>query len=187
MQSILESQIRASREILSEHENINNDSIIGELHTFINLNELVKLKFDLKENVLSEKYEKFVKLMQSHLCKTSIVSLPVSFSQKELVDENEKGFNEYLINDLLTKYVKSVIELSRQDKSGKCHLNLYKPSKILLELFNCGRIYENFYLTPAFKRTVTTVYKSDIFKFKSKLSFDFDEDNEEKEEENRLG
>ena len=70
--------------------------------------------------------------------------------------------------------------MSRLDKTGRSHLNLYKPLKVLLELINAQKIFEHFYLTPAFKRTFITNHRADTFAIKSKLSFDVEEYGVEK-------
>jgi hypothetical protein len=192
-QNIIESQIKIAKEIKVDMESkslqqlTSNHEILAELAQFLATIELIKIKFEMKENVLSEKYELFYKLMQVHSIKYPYTRLPLKFEMpssisRDLTEENENALFEYLINDLLAKYVAHVIELSRLDKTGKSHLNLYKPLKVLLELVNCNKVFEHFYLTPAFRRTfVSNNLKAEKFEIKSKLSFDEDEDNKENE------
>ncbi len=193
-QNILESQKKIANEIKNEIQAkpsliTSNSKILEELTSFLDIIELLKKKFELKENVLTEKYEIFYRLMQVYSTKSQSLRLPIKFNSiktksssipKDLIEDNEQDFYEYLINDLLSKYVANVIELSRLDKTGRSHLNLYKPLKVLLELINAQQIFEHFYLTPAFKRTFITNHRIDKFAIKSKLSFDIEEDGEEK-------
>jgi ankyrin repeat protein len=202
--TILESQLNTVKEMLTIHDEMSEMAL--ELKNFAQIIDLVKKKFALKETyVLSKKFDFFFKLMQSHLTKSTVnsnsVSLPISFKalilnikETELDEEEENNeeasFYEYLVNDLLLRYVRNIIDLSRLDKTGKCHLNLYKPSKSLLELVNCQRLFENIYLTPAFRRTIApfVLRNAQRFDIKSRLSYEEVEvevEDEEEEEETK--
>jgi hypothetical protein len=104
------------------------------------------------------------------------------------------------INQTLSEYMAIVIELSRLDKTSKCYFNLYKTSKQLLDLLNCEKMYEIFYLSPAFKKIVnktnyfsskfnhnnnnnTTLQKTHLSRLKTydtlKKSISFDDEEDE--------
>jgi hypothetical protein len=46
----------------------------------------------------------------------------------------------------------AIIELSKLDKTSKCHLGLYKKSKEVLALLNCEKSFDSFYFSPVFKK-----------------------------------
>ena len=193
-QRTIDAQFKAAQEIL--HDTNNDDEIFCELNNLLETIELIKRKFEFKENFLSQKYDLFSKLMSALTNKQAIVTLPVSFTSvwsysttgpKDPSEEpQEVSFYECLVNDFLAKYIATIIEVSRLDKTGRAHLNLYKPAKSLLELVHCQKVFENFYLTPAFRRTLgTNSRRSDKFEVKSKLKFDIEEEEDNKEEEKK--
>ena len=204
LQSIIDSQTKSAKEVLTErstnktnHENEDDERILVELSLFLDLVEQIKSNLELKENVLSEKFEKFISTIDDFASKNVNASLPLSLCsfltdstsidsiENEILDENSRKSNEKLINELLTKYVKVIIELCRLDKTGKCHFNLYKPAKTLLSLLNCDKLFANFHLTPAFKRTTTFISnRVDDTTARIRKSIKYDSDDEEDEEKN---
>lgn len=174
VQSILEFQIKSSQMIINDQLNNNNNKfalqqqklnlnapnenqdqhqLLTKLDYFIKLVNQLKLNLELKENTLSHKYEKFVKTMLEN--QSAVLTTNNTTDQIDLLNDDTQ--NESLIYENLSRYMSVIVELSRLDKTSKCYFNLYKTSKTLLDLLNCQKLFDNFYLSPVFKRVTNTV------------------------------
>ncbi|CAF0709539.1 unnamed protein product [Brachionus calyciflorus] len=146
--TILDSQVDHVQTILNDHldrsENTEENSLVQFLKQFLIATNQFKLILDLKENLLSIKYEKFFRLMLENE-----KNLPKIKSDEIM---NEEKFNHEQIIDVLNRYMSTIIELSRLDKTSKCYFNLYKTSKILLDYLGCSKLFENFHMSPLFKK-----------------------------------
>lgn len=146
--NIFNSQIDSIQAILNDRVN-NNDLksenneenlFVSFLKEFLIIAAQLKLVLDLKENLLSSKFEKFVKIKK--------------FSEKQQNFVGGKNLDEENIMEMLNQYMSIVIELSRLDKSSKCYFNLYKSAKDLLNVLNVFKFFENFHMSPVFKKII---------------------------------
>ncbi len=164
-QQVLDSQIRATQahvnDLNGDGGSLNHDveHLISKLKLFIQYAEQLKGNLDLKENQLSSRYERFAKFMKENPNKNLSDLLKTGSSDdSDLLLSDPSGLHqaELAINDTLTRYMSVIIELSRIDKSSRSYFNLYKTSKVLLEMANCQELYDSFYLSPMFQnRTVS--------------------------------
>jgi hypothetical protein len=200
-QQILEAQQRSTQSLIgdltSNNKTHESEHLLTKLNSFIHYVDQLKSNLDLKENQLSPKYERFVNFMKDHQ-NTNLSDLlksgeDLNANSDLLNDPNVSHHNE--INSTLTRYMSAIIELSRIDKSSKCYFNLYKTSKVLLEMLNCQELFNSFYLSPVFQNR--TVYMTSNMKngqqrdvnaararfmgnVAKSISFDDDEDDDPK-------
>ena len=170
LQLLLDTQIRSTQIMLEEKASCSppnqSEHLLSKLNLFLRLVDQlrVNLEFVGHENQLSGKYEGFVKFMLEN--QTKNLNSLLSNNTKEMHENRpaEKVLaaedahqSEKEINDTLTRYMSVVIELSRIDKSSRCYFNLYKTSKLVLDLLNCQKIFDSFYLSPVFKQRVISI------------------------------
>lgn len=150
----IDSQLKLANNILHNYgKPEENKEIIRKLNDFIALvDDLRDNKLFLRENQLSHSYEQFFKLglnlsNKDHPIKSII-------DQPNNSDQETYGLThgDLEIYNSLVKYMASIIELSKLDKSSKCYFNLYKPAKEILYLLNIEKPFDYFYLSPVFKK-----------------------------------
>jgi hypothetical protein len=186
-----------------EQPSLTTDHLVIKLDAFLKLVEQLRAGLDLRENQLSGKFERFVKFMEEN--QTTDLSSLTGFGgangetdgpDSDLLSEAcFSHHSELAVNDTLRRYMSVIVELSRTDTSSKCYFGLYKTSKQLLDLLNCQKLFESFYLSPVYRQktgggesVVSTSKPLDInrsrrVKFGADLvksiSFDSDEDEDE--------
>lgn len=146
--NIFNSQIDSIQAILNDRVNNNdlkseNDEeniFVAYLKEFLIIAAQLKSALDLKENLISSKFEKFVKTKK--------------FCENIQNSAGEKNLEEQKIMEMFNQYMSVVIELSRLDKSSKCYFNLYKSAKDLLNILNVFKFFENFHMSPVFKKMI---------------------------------
>ncbi|RNA15256.1 ankyrin repeat and LEM domain-containing 2, partial [Brachionus plicatilis] len=137
--NILNSQISSIQTILNDRANNNNfKSENNEENMFMSY---LKQFLTIADNFLSLKFEKFLKIRK--------------FCEKKSNAILEENFDDKQIIDSFTQYMSIVIELSRLDKTSKCYFNLYKSSKDLLNTLNLFKFFENFHMSPIFKKIIS--------------------------------
>jgi hypothetical protein len=173
-QNILESQVQSVINMLKT--NRLNEAIVNKLNEFMQVVDDLKRALDLKENQLSYTYEHIFKTAK---CLQNF-TLPLTFKSNKHEDElNENELNFF--NVILPHYMTVIIDLSKTDK---CYFNLYKTSKCLLELLNCQKMFEQFYLSPIFKEKCGNLNgKAKKKKSSNKPKYNLSSDDEEEEDE----
>lgn len=169
-------------------------SLYDKLQEFLGTVSKLRAEFDLKENLLSRKYEKFVESCKSQ---GDSENKPVSSS---ILNEDESLTR---ISDTLREYFGLIVEIARLDNTSKAYFNLYKSAKLALKLLNCQRQYETLFISPVFKNKnrpfdTTAITTTPIITSESslrpaltqmqdrttrKLSYESDEDEEQEQEE----
>lgn len=193
--SILDQQLKSIQIILNDQMNMKADDrtlIISKLYTLQEIIELVKTSFDVKENsnILSRKFERFVNNTGN--------LMPLDETEGFVDDLETIKADDNILNTSIANYMTNIIELSRIDKSSKCYFNLYKLAKTLLDVVDRQKSYENFYLSPLFKRLASckinqlSLMKSVVELDEIRKSIDFDSDDDEDKakevnENNNLG
>lgn len=177
--AVLDAQLKTAQTI--RHDRLNNNGgalsnifsssssnkeLILKLDEFIELtgNELIATRLELKDNQLSRRYEQFARLtIDTSSAKSNLLGLLDSM-RSSLANNSSQLTDELLANDdlitredlciydALARYMTAIIELSKLDKTSKCHLGLYKTSKEVLALLNCEKSFDSFYFSPVFKK-----------------------------------
>jgi hypothetical protein len=171
-------------------------SLYDKLQGFMRTVSKLRADFELKENLLSRKYEKFVEMYKSQ-----------NDSENKAVSSSVLNEDESLttVRNTLQEYLTLIVEIARLDNTSKAYFNLYKSAKLALKLLNCQEQYEEFFISPVFKNrnrpfdntavtntpTTTTANESCLRpalvqmqdRTTRKLSYESDEDEEQEQDE----
>ena len=143
-QSILNYHETSADNIINDKLNNNEEkNCIAEIGVDIirKLNELKKIiilivnGFELKENVLSTKFEQFTKI------KTDLLSIEEPQKSEKLSSNDD--FKDLKVS--INRYLSIILEISKVDNI--CYFYFYKSSKKLFDIINCFNINSDYFLS----------------------------------------
>jgi len=155
LHKILELQEKSAIGIISEGAQTNknffgtaktktNTQLIEALNEFIRtLNEL-KANLDLKENMLSSKFESFVEAAKKSNSEPMRNQLHIDFVNIE--------FSENIVKILLKQYMSSILKACKiMTESTKCYFDIFKTSKSVFEILNSNELFVELNSSPKTK------------------------------------
>lgn len=133
----------------------------NKLSEFVDIVSQIKKKLELRENTLSPKFERFIRL----LTENSELMATREFKGNELIsfaDPKEYEFRKQVmeIKDILSQYMTVVTEMAKSDQSAQVLFRLYRTSKQVVSHLKCGKVYENFYMSPEFRNRIKCIDQS---------------------------
>lgn len=151
--SIFEDQIKFAQKVMKEQSMSKEKQLREKLNHFVSLSyDLYFEKLALRDNQLSHRYEHIVKLRFDLNKKFDMLQAIIDKCENDNPEAMCLTPTDHEIYNSLVQYMACVIDVSKLDKSSKCYFNLYKTAKQILSLLNCEKPFDNFYLSPIFKR-----------------------------------
>lgn len=141
VQSILDLQKRTAMNIKNE-QNLNlfnpakrNVELIAKLEELTQIIDELKTALDLKENILSVKYERFIQASKENKGKSDI--------------DDDTCINSTALRELLQTYMSTIIAACKLNReSTQCYFDIYKNSKTVFDLLCFEDIFANLSFSP---------------------------------------
>lgn len=122
---------------------ITNKELVEKLEEFIQIVDQLKSTIDLKENILSQKYEQLIRSTKDkRFTSTAAATLGIS-------DTNIEPINTTELQELLERYMNTILQVCRINKdSTQCYFDIYKNSKLVFELLNYEHLHKHLTFSP---------------------------------------